>query len=260
MVPAGERVSLTVPAAGGASLAASVEGEGPDLLLVHAGVADRRMWDPLVALVRDRFRVIAYDARGAGDTVSPPGSFLPSSDLIAVAEAAEAREVTVVGASFGGFVALEASLVRPDLVARLVLLDAPLFDHDFAQELEDYDAAETAALQAGDFEEATRLNVETWAGRAEAPVRDLVYEMQRRRFELQREADLEFEELEPEVMERLGEIRAETIVAYGDRDHEDFIAIARRLAAEIPGATLHAIEGAGHLPALERPDAVAALL
>ena len=45
-----------------------VDGNGPDLTLIHAGVAHLRMWDEQVAAWRDRFRVIRYDTRGFGRT------------------------------------------------------------------------------------------------------------------------------------------------------------------------------------------------
>ena len=51
-----------------------------------------------------------------------------------------------------------------------------------------------------------------------------------------------------------------TVVAHGDGDVADFVAIAHRLARELPDAVLHAIAGAGHLPALEQPAAVARLI
>ena len=51
----------------GAQLAYQVDGQGPHLVLVHAGIADMRMWEPLVALLDHRFRVIRFDMRGRLD-------------------------------------------------------------------------------------------------------------------------------------------------------------------------------------------------
>ncbi|MBA2296531.1 MAG: alpha/beta hydrolase, partial [Actinobacteria bacterium] len=65
---------------------------------------------------------------------------------------------------------------------------------------------------------------------------------------------------EPSARERLAEVCAETLVVVGAEDVADIGAIAAMLAAEIPGARLARIEGAGHLPSLERPDALNRLL
>ena len=59
---------------------------------------------------------------------------------------------------------------------------------------------------------------------------------------------------------RLAEIGAPTLVVVGTEDSTDIKAMAEKLVAEIPGARLATIEGAGHLPSLERPDELNALL
>jgi pimeloyl-ACP methyl ester carboxylesterase len=62
------------------------------------------------------------------------------------------------------------------------------------------------------------------------------------------------------AIERLATVAAPTLVVVGARDIDDFQAIARRLAAGIPAATLRVIAGAGHTPNLEAPEAFNAAL
>lgn len=246
----------------GAGLAWTREGDGPDLLLVHAGACDRRMWEPVSALLRDRFRVLTYDLRGFGASSSyEPGPYAPSADLLGVLDAVEVERCVVAGASFGAFVALEAALVAPARMAALVLLDAPLPDHAWSAEVEAFGEAEEAALEDGDLDTAVALNVRTWlSGHASAADGALVALMQRRAFELQLAAEPEPEPIDPPAWTRLTEVAVATTVATGSDDLADFHAIADRLAAEIPGATRETIEAAGHLPALEQPEATAALI
>src|SRR5882724_4667674 len=110
----------------GAQLAYRVDGEGPDLVLVHAGIADMRMWDPLVALLARRFRIVRYDMRGHGETTTSGGGFSDSDDLAALMSAIEIERCVLAGASFGGLVTLEFAATHPELVERLVVIDAPL--------------------------------------------------------------------------------------------------------------------------------------
>jgi 3-oxoadipate enol-lactonase len=69
-------------------------------------------------------------------------------------------------------------------------------------------------------------------------------------------------ELDVEEIEEvdLSAVRARTLVGVGEHDKPDFRAIAERLARELPNAELAVIEGAGHLPSVERPDETAALV
>ena len=93
-------------------------------------------------------------------------------------------------------------------------------------------------------------------------VRAAVAEMQRRALEVQSPHwdVLEEEMLVPEIAERLGTLEVPTLVVVGEGDVDDFRRLATRLTDEIPGARLHTIPGAAHVPNLEQPlafDAVA---
>jgi pimeloyl-ACP methyl ester carboxylesterase len=247
-------------AARGARLSYTTTGEGPDVVLLHAGIADRRMWEPLTARLDGVARVTSFDQRGFGRTEYEAGPYAPAEDVLALLDELGAEGAVLVGASFGGQVALEAAVHAPARVRALVLLDAALPDHPWSEEVEAFGAAEDAAIEAGDIAEATEVNVRMWAGGAAPAVQDLVRAMQLHAFELQLAAEPEPIDPDPPLAARLGALTMPAAVAHGDRDVADFAAIARRLAGELPSATLHEIAGAGHLPALEQPGAVAALV
>jgi 3-oxoadipate enol-lactonase len=197
-----------------------------------------------------------HELRGYGNTPLPPtGEFSHAADL---EERLAGEPAALVGASFGGFVCLELAARRPELVSQLVLLDAPLPDHDWSQALVDYEEQEDELLEQGEFRAAAELNAGFWLSEAAGPeVRARVIEMQERAFEL--DVQSEAEPVSPDVID-LGAVRARTLVAVGSLDKHDFQRIADRLSREIPGAEHAVIEGAGHLPALERPDATARLV
>ncbi|MBW3607393.1 MAG: alpha/beta fold hydrolase [Actinobacteria bacterium] len=236
------------------------DGAGDPLVLVHAGVADARMWEPIVPALAAHHRVIRYDMRGYGRSLSGRGAFSPAGDLAALLDALAVQRAHVVGASFGGLVALELAATRPERVASLVLLAAALPDIEPSAQLLAYAEAEQAAVEIGRIEDAVEINVRMWAARSAPSVQALVAEMQRDAFELQLRERAESEELDPPVSTRLGEIKAPVAVAYGDRDVMDFEQIARRLHAELPDATLEQIGAADHLLALDQPEAVAQLI
>jgi len=240
----------------GARLAYRVDGHGPDLVLVHSGITDMRMWDPLVALLDHRFRVVRYDMRGHGETTYGEGASSDVEDLAALMTALDIDACTLAGASFGGLVALDFASTYPERVERLVVIDPPLPDHDWSEAMQAFFAAENAAIEAGRIDEAVQLNVERFVGAASPDVQSLVAEMQERAFRLQLDLEPETRDLEP----RLANITMPTTVVMGENDVEDFIAIAHRLADELPAATLECVPRTNHLPALERPEAVAALI
>jgi 3-oxoadipate enol-lactonase len=218
------------------------------IVLVHAGVCDARMWDGF-----DVPGAVRHEMRGFGQTPMPPtGEFSWVDDL---ESALEDEPSALVGASVGGNVCLQVAARRPDLVTDLVLLDAPLFDHDWSEQMVRYQRDETGLLEQGDLRGAAILNADFWVEDDE--LRERVIEMQERAFEL--EAESEAEEVTPETFD-LGAVRARTLVAVGELDKPDFHAIAERLAREIPSATHVVIEGAGHLPALERPAETARIV
>jgi 3-oxoadipate enol-lactonase len=218
------------------------------IVLVHAGVCDARMWDGF-----DLPGATRHELRGFGRTPLPPaGELSHADDLI---DALEGEPAALVGASYGGWVCLQAAAKRPELVTDLVLLDAAFPDHNWSQEILDYSNEEEALLEQGDFRGAAILNADFWLAAPEW--RDRVIEMQERAFEL--EAESEAESVEPDTLD-LGRITARTLVAVGEQDKRDFHEIAERLEKGIAGAERVTIAGAGHLPALERPNETAALV
>ena len=247
--------SIDVP---GASLAWSAAGEGEPILLVHAGIGDQRMWEPLLARLAPTRMVVRYDMRGFGQTVAEAGSFSPVHDLIAVLDALELASVTVVGASFGGLIALSAAALVPDRVRALILLGSLVPGVEPSAEMVRYGTAEEEAFEALDLDGAIELNLGMWVDRTnrDPEVRALVAEMTRRSLELQLAA-----EPEPDLPDLdLSAIKTPTTIAIGTGDVSDFQEMAEVLGRQLPNATLHQIEGAGHLLALERPDEVAELI
>jgi 3-oxoadipate enol-lactonase len=240
-------------------LAHDDEGDGDPIVLLHAGVCDRRMWDPQWSALTERFRAIRCDLRGFGETPLPAEPFNPADDVVGLLDAVGLDHAGVVGASFGGRVALEMAATWPQRVDKLVLLCGEWEDVDPDPELEAFGEEEDRLLSDEDVDGAVDLNVRTWLGpKASEAERSLVRTMQRHAFEVQLAAgdNAEFEnrDIDPAT------IKAPTLAISGARDLLHFRQVAAELANRIANAEHLELEWAAHLPSLERPDAVTELL
>ena len=231
-----------------------------DVLLLHAGIADRRMWAPQVeALEAAGHRTLAPDLPGFGDAPLEPGTIAYVEHAGALLE----RPATVVGCSFGGRIALELALARPELVERLVLISAGLGAWEWSEPAQAGFAEEEEAIERGELAAAAAQQARMWlADDAASEVRALTEAMTLRSYEQQLPVDGQVKAVWPELSAetRLAEIGVPTLVVVGSEDVQDIKAMAERLASDIPEARLETIEGAGHLPSLERPEELNRLL
>lgn len=251
----------------GVRLAYDVAGSGPPLVLLHAGIVDRRMWDAVVPLMTDVATVIRYDARGFGESSRPPdGEFARWHDLFAVMDAAGVEKADLVGVSQGAETALDATLSAPERVDRLVMCGAGMRGWPFREELNARWKLEVDAWERGDLDGCAEESMVTWfdgpqrlAIEVDPAVRRRAWEMQRLAIDLEND-DAKAAAPEPLSSERLGEVQAPTLVAVGELDQPDMIAIAERLAEGIPGARHVVLAGVAHLPPMERPAEFAQLV
>jgi 3-oxoadipate enol-lactonase len=212
------------------------------VVLVHPAIGDSRLWQSQVHALRRRFEVVAPDLPGWGEEPMPEDAFSFVERVAALLPA------MLVGNSLGGAVALRTALAHGDRVGRLVLIAPSIPGWRFGDEIRAHWEARDEALEAGDLDRATELNLQFWL----APEHhDLVRPLQRRAFELQaahREPDVLWPPERP-----LSSLRVPTLVVVGERDHGDFRVIAHHLAERIPGARLVEVPDAGHIIGIEQP-------
>jgi 3-oxoadipate enol-lactonase len=239
-------------------------------VLVHAGIADRRMWDPQWSALTAEREVVRLDLRGFGESVEPPtGPLSPVDDLLDTLDYLGTGRCHVVGASFGAGVAVEAALTRPGLVESLMLA-APggSLIAEATPQLSDFFAAERAALQDGDLDAAVEANLRWWVdGPHRGPdaltpsVRAQVGAMQRLAFEVTSAwGTVDEQELDPPALARLGEVQAPTLVLVGGQDLDAIRDTAARVTAGLPHAREVDWPDTAHLPSVERPEAFLDLL
>ena len=236
-------------------------GKGFPLLLIHAGIADSRMWEPQARAFANEFDMIRPDLRGFGDSELPPVPFSNRADLVGLLDHLGVETAHVVGCSMGGTVAIDLALEYPTRVGRLVVVGSGVSGSNLGQADTALFAEVEAADRAGDMDAVNRAEVRLWVdgprrpeGSAPVAVRDLVLDMNGRSLHTDW-ASATHQELDPPAIGRLHEIAAPTLVIVGDEDLPHAAANAEVITSKIPESRTVVIEGAAHLPSLERPEA-----
>ena len=264
---------LEIPVAGATLVGDRWPGSGSPIVLLHAGVCDRRSWREVGELLAaDGWDVVAYDRRGFGEVPHAGRPFRHVDDLVAVIDAVSpAAPAWVVGSSMGGGVALDAALDASERVAGLVLL-APAVSGDpepddaiVIAETNGLAEAIDTAWTAGDLDACNRLEVHLWLdgppepeGRVSGPARELALEMNRivlanGESELDGAGGID-------AASRLDEIAVPVVVACGELDVPSKVRRSAELAGSLRDGTHRALPGRAHLPYLEAPAEVAALI
>jgi 3-oxoadipate enol-lactonase len=143
----------------GARLYYEVGGEGHPLLLLHAGIADSRMWDDQFSVFAQHYNVIRYDFRGFGKSAMPPGLFSSHQDVASLLNFLNVEKAYVIGQSFGGYIAIDFILTYPEMVDALILGAPNVSGYEpSSEEIQRFCAEEEEALNRGDLVAATAIN------------------------------------------------------------------------------------------------------
>lgn len=246
---------------GGATLVADVTGEGACVVLLHAGVADRRMWRTTYEALSRKFKCIAYDRRGFGDSTSPDEAFRNIDDLDAVIQHFGCDSAHLIGSSQGGRIAIDYALAKPKSVLSLVLvapaLSGALIPLSYPPAIQllmnELEQAEATA----DFEKMNAIEAHLWLdgplsskNRVVGSARDLFLDMNGRAL---KHAPLNREQPPPFAADQLHRLTHPTLVIWGDADFRHIRDRSRLIANTLPGARHLAMEECAHLPNMERP-------
>lgn len=265
-------------------LAYDEAGAGSAIVLVHAGVADRRMWGHQFAELSKHHRVVRYDWRGYGGSADHEGPVRHHEDLLALMDALDIPEATLVGASFGGAYAVDAALAAPERVSALALVCPGMSGHVWPEvfvrtgqqmALAAVPRERLAAYQAGNADP----DPSDVAAMAEAQARFMVLGPGRSSEEMPTEAwDLSLLMLremfarrwsspvnhtewpERPAVGRLHEISVPTLVVKGLSEIPQVQAVADLYEEGVRGARLLELPDTGHLPSVERPGELTAAL
>jgi pimeloyl-ACP methyl ester carboxylesterase len=239
--------------------AAALAGQGGvPLLMVHGHPFDRTMWAPQLHALGARHRMIAPDLRGYGQSTVVPGSTPLDTfarDLAALLDHLGIARAALCGLSMGGQIVLEFHRLFPERVAGLVLADT-FARADTPQVRKDRRDRADTLVRDGMAEYAHGV-LDSMV--APATVRDLpdvaahVLRMMLAAPPQGAAAALRGRAERPDYTAMLARIAVPTLVVVGRDDVFTPVSDARYLHERIPGADLTVVEGAGHMPNLERP-------
>ena len=243
-----------------------MDGEGPNLVLIHAGCADSRMWDEQFSAFAEHNRVVRYDMRGYGKSTINTGTFSNRDDLYDLLEALGIQQAHFIACSMGSFAVTDFALEHPERIKSLVLVSPAVSGYQYEGQPPQPVLNMIQARKTGNLEQAAELQAHIWADgfkrnsdQINIGVHELVRQMSLDSLILQadiiRETAFLIEEpLNPPATERLEQINVPTLVIVGDLDDDSEMAIAEVLTTHINDAQKAIIHGTAHLPNMEKPE------
>ncbi len=243
-----------------------MDGEGSDLVLVHAGCADHRMWDEQFSNFAVDHRVLRYDLRGYGSSSLGSMPFSNRNDLNHLLDTLDVQQAHFIACSMGSLAVIDFALEHPEKVNSLTLVSPAISGYAYEGQPPQLVSEMIKARKAGDFPLVAELQAQIWADGlkrdakdSNANVHEMVRQMSLEALTLQadiiRETVFPVEEpLLPPAMERLEQITVATLVIVGDIDDDSEMQIADTLITRIRGARKAIIHDAAHLPNMEKPE------
>ncbi len=248
----------------GARLYYETAGEGHCLVLIHAGVADHRMWDDQFQVLAERLQVVRYDTRGFGRSRTEDVEFSNRLDLRELLRHLGINRATVCGVSRGGQIAVDFTLEYPEMVEALIPVAAGISGYQGGHEAREIETRMFTEMEEAwgrrDLERLIDLEVRMWVDgpgqpldRVDARIREQVRQMERDTM-ASNTTEGKPQPLSPLAIERLEEIRAPTLVVWGDLDTSGVLAMADIMAQRIPRARKVVFPGTAHMLTMEKPE------
>jgi pimeloyl-ACP methyl ester carboxylesterase len=255
------------------------EGAGEPLLLIHGMGASSFAWRAMIPRLANKYRVIAPDLLGHGQSDKPRGDYSVGAFAVLMRDlldALDVTKVTVVGHSLGGGVAMQFAHQHSEYCRRLVLISSGGFGTDVGiglrmlslpgSELVLQLLASWPAIQAG-----TILRWSLKYCRREAEVAELSEASRAQSSLSNRNARQAFLRTLRSVVDHRGQAVSAmnrlhfaaglpTLIIGGEQDRVIPIAHAYAAHAALPGSRLNVLPGVGHHPPVQCPDTVSALI
>ncbi len=248
----------------GARLYYEIAGSDTPLVMIHAGIADSRMWDQEFEHFASSHRVLRFDMRGYGKSLPVPGDFNILDDMTALlAELNMIEPIILMGCSIGAGLAIEFALAQPQRVRALILLGGcpDGFEAD-AGSPDELFAESERAFNNGELDRVAELDIQIWFDGYGRTKNDVDAETRAKACEMARlVAEHEFKHIgshvrkaiERPAADRLNELSMPSLIVIGANDLPLLLLAADYMVESMPNATRALIADAAHLPNMEHP-------
>jgi 3-oxoadipate enol-lactonase len=243
--------------ANGSTFNYRIDGEqGPWVLLSHGLATDLSMWDELTEALKDRYRVLRYDARGHGASAAPAGGYALDQlvdDAAGILDALDVKQALFGGLSMGGMVGLGLMILHPHKIKGAVIADSRhTTTPDFTKAWLD----RIVAVRKSGIEAVVASTVSRWSSKGLAARKPAVVarmETMVRGTSVNGYCGCAAALARLNYGPRLNEINVPVLVMCGDEDHGAPPENSRQMAAMIEGARFVEIKQAGHIANIEQP-------
>jgi len=255
------------PLPDGGRLAYRDEGTGPLVVLLHGGFLDHRQWTAQLETLPARYRVIAPDARGHGDSTNAEATFRHTDDIAALIRHLDAGPAVLAGVSMGAANATDTALEHPELVRALVVSGAGTSEPEFADAWTHRTLEKVwPALFAGDLPEALRVWNQFTAGPdrelsdLDPAIPALIGEMTTKTWLKHTADEPDWSVHAEDTWARAAKLTIPVLAVIGGADSDDHRRNAERLADSVAGGRKVTIADAAHYPNMEHPAEFDAVL
>ena len=246
--------------ANGISINYTLEGpaNAPVVTMSHSLATDLTMWDPTVAVLKDRYRVLRYETRGHGQTEAPKGAYTLdqlATDALALLRALDISKTHWVGLSMGGMIGQTLALKAPEVFASLALCDT---SSRIPAEAKPQWQDRIKTAEANGMEPLVEPTLARWFTepfrKSRKDVVDRVADMIRKTPVAgyvgccQAISTLD-------LTDRIGAIKVPTIAIVGEDDPGTPVAAHKVIHEKIAGSKLEILKSAAHLSNMEQPEA-----
>lgn len=244
----------------GAKIYYEVSGEGQPLLMVHAGIANKSMWDDQFDFFAQKYKVVRYDMRGFGQSLPVVDDYQRHEDIRALLDFLKIDRAYLMGCSMGGGACMNFALDYPDRADALIMVGSGPGGFSYDEwSPSPLDEEMEAAYEKGDLERINELGMQIFVdGKGRTPdqvnpaLRKKVYDMNMIALRNEKLMGKDVSPPTPAV-QRIGELHLPVLIIIGDLDEEYIAKAADFMASNISDAHKIVMNGTSHLPNMEFP-------
>lgn len=242
-----------------------VHGEGPAVLLLHAGLLDHRMWDKQVEMLTENHKVITVDLPAHGNSSGIDTTILVAQVLHEVLAHVNIQKVSVIGLSYGSSCATDFAIAYPDQVEKMILVSPGLTGWEKVLQPDTVSAhyfqALDSAFKSDDFERIAETFTKAWCDgpfrnkeQVSKEVREYVHATSLKNLKQHKEDT--WGNFSPSTAaENIQNLRLPVLLIYGDQDIPFVATVSHFIAEKINGSAEKKIQGVAHMLNLENTDA-----